>query len=130
MSGTWTGSSVMAVRPTTPSPLRIIARPAGSARPPGHARCTNCSAASSYSKTMPPSSPESCDGPRHDGGEHRLQVERRGDRLPDLAERGELPDRALELGRARLQLGEQPRVLDGDDRLVGEGLEQRDLCRR
>ena len=29
---------------------------------------------------------------------------------------------------ASLQLGEQPRVLDGDGRLVGEGLHQRDLA--
>ncbi len=51
-------------------------------------------------------------------------------RLPHLAQRGELPDGALELGRALLQLGEQPRVLDGDHRLVRERLEQRDLGRR
>ena len=36
-------------------------------------------------------------------------------------------DRAGELGGARLQLGEQPGVLDGDHRLVGEGLHQGDL---
>ena len=40
----------------------------------------------------------------------------------------ELLDRAGELVRAGLQLGEQPRVLDGDGRLVGEGLHQRDLA--
>ena len=35
-----------------------------------------------------------------------------------------------QLARARLHLLEQPRVLDGDDGLVGEGLEQLDLrCR-
>ena len=32
-----------------------------------------------------------------------------------------------QLAVARLQLGEQPHVLDGDDGLVGEGLEQLDL---
>ena len=40
---------------------------------------------------------------------------------------------ARELGKRTillLQLGEQPHVLDGDHRLVGEGLEQLDLRRR
>ena len=36
-------------------------------------------------------------------------------------------DRAGELLRPRLQLAEQAGVLDGDHRLVGEGLEERDL---
>ncbi len=58
MSGTCTGSSVMAVRPTTPSPLRITARPTRRALPIA-TRCTNPCASSSYSKTVPPSSPES-----------------------------------------------------------------------
>jgi hypothetical protein len=39
----------------------------------------------------------------------------------------ELIDRAGELCGAGLQLSEQADVLDGDHRLVGEGLEQRDL---
>ena len=60
------------------------------------------------------------DGVRHDGREHLLEVQRRGDRLADLAERLQLLD-------AVLQLLEQPGVLDGDDRLVGERLQQRDL---
>ena len=38
--------------------------------------------------------------------------------------------RALELGVALLQLLEQPGVLDGDDGLVGERLQQRDLADR
>ena len=38
-----------------------------------------------------------------------------------------VPSDVGELAVARLQLGEQAHVLDGDDRLVGEGLEERDL---
>ena len=38
-----------------------------------------------------------------------------------------LLQRLGQLAIARLQLREQPHVLDGDDGLVGEGLEQRDL---
>ena len=37
---------------------------------------------------------------------------------------------SLELRGARLHLLEQPHVLDGDDRLVGEGLDQLDLTLR
>src|SRR5258706_241518 len=63
----------------------------------------------------------------HDGLQHGLQVERRADRVPHLAQRRELPHRACERLRARLQLLEQSHVLDRDHRLVGEGLEQFDL---
>ena len=38
-----------------------------------------------------------------------------------------LLQRLGEVARARLHLVEQARVLDGDDRLVREGVEQRDL---
>ena len=67
-------------------------------------------------------------GALDDGVEDRLHVRRRA------------ADDAEHLGRCRLMLQglaqfrvallqflEQPHVLDGDDRLVGEGLEQRDL---
>ena len=60
-------------------------------------------------------------------GEHRVQVEGRADRLADLPQGLQLLDRARQFLRARLQLLEQADVLDGDHRLVGEGLEQRDL---
>jgi hypothetical protein len=66
-------------------------------------------------------------GPRHDGGQHRLEIECGADRLTDLAERLKLADRAAEFLRSRLQLGQQAGVLDGNDGLVGEGLEERDL---
>ena len=49
---------------------------------------------------------------------------------PTSRERTELLDGAAELTGALLQLAEQPRVLDGDDRLVGEGLQQLDPTRR
>ena len=58
-----------------------------------------------------------------DGVEHRLQFAgRAADDLQDLAGRGLLLQRLGELARARLQLLEQPHVLDRDHRLVGEGL--------
>jgi hypothetical protein len=47
--------------------------------------------------------------------------------LTDLAERPKLTHRAAEFLRPRLQLGQQAGVLDGDHRLVGEGLEECDL---
>src|SRR5262249_6218372 len=56
----------------------------------------------------------------HDGLQHDLQLERRAYRPPDLAECGEI-------SVARLHLLEQPRVLDGDHRLVGEGPQQFNL---
>ena len=62
-----------------------------------------------------------------DRDEHGPQIERRVDRLGDLAERAQLLDRARKLRRAGAQFAEQPRVLDGDDGLVGEILHQRDL---
>ena len=58
----------------------------------------------------------------------QTQIERRAaDDLQDLGRRGLLLQRLGKIARARLHLVEQPRVLDGDDGLVGESLEQRDL---
>ena len=54
---------------------------------------------------------------------HRLHVRRRtGDHLQDVGGRG-LPLQRL------LRLVEQPRILDGDHGLVGEGLQQLDVMR-
>src|SRR5215469_146282 len=61
MSGTWAGSIVNAVCPTTPSPFRtrVVRRASASAPPPSVAtRWMNSAALFSYSKTTPPSSPE------------------------------------------------------------------------
>ena len=46
--------------------------------------------------------------------------------LADLAQRRQLLDRLSQLGGPRLQLFEQADVFDGDDRLVGKGLQQLD----
>ena len=60
--------------------------------------------------------------------QHGLKVERRtADHLQDLARRGLLVEGLGEVAVARLQLLEEPDVLDGDHRLVGERLEERDL---
>ena len=48
----------------------------------------------------------------------------------DLARRGLLLERLGQLVVPVLELREQPHVLDGDDRLIGEGLHQLDLSRR
>jgi hypothetical protein len=46
---------------------------------------------------------------------------------PHLPERRQLADRARQLLRPRLQLAQQAGVFDRDHRLIGEGLEERDL---
>src|SRR6266508_3777701 len=66
-------------------------------------------------------------GSGHDRRENRVQIQRRADSLAHLAERSELVHRAGELTRPRLELREEANVLDGDHRLVGEGLQQLDL---
>ena len=63
-----------------------------------------------------------------DDVEDRLYVGRRtGDDLQDLAGRRLLLQGLGEVGVLGLQLGEQPRVLDGDDGLIGEGGDNVDL---
>ena len=60
--------------------------------------------------------------------EHRLQIDRRAaDDLEHVAGRGLVFERFVQFALARLLRLEQPRVLDGDDGLVGEGLDQLDL---
>ena len=71
---------------------------------------------------------EQVDTAFHDRIEHRLHVGRRAaDDPQDLRGRGLLVERLGDLAVARLQLLEQPRVLDRDHCLIGEGLQQRDL---
>ena len=60
--------------------------------------------------------------------EHGLQIERRAaDDLEHVGGGGLLLQRFAQLVGALLHRVEQPHVLDGDHRLVGEGLDQRDL---
>ena len=65
--------------------------------------------------------------PRHDGGQNRRKIERRVDRLADLAERLQLLHRARELAGAFTQLFEQSGVLDCDNSLLCEIADQFDL---
>ncbi len=70
---------------------------------------------------------QSC-GTTGDRLEHRLHVGRRAtDDLQHLGGRGLLLQRLAEIGRALAKFVEQPRVLDGDDSLVGEIRDQLDL---
>ncbi len=63
--------------------------------------------------------------------EHGLQVEgRAADDLEDFRCRCLLFERRGEFARPKLNLLEQPDVFDGDDSLVGEGLDELDLALR
>src|SRR6516165_2235541 len=60
--------------------------------------------------------------------EGRLHIGgRAADHVEHLAGRGLVFERLFEVARAGLQLAEQPRILDRDDRLVGKGAHQLDL---
>src|SRR5262245_26110234 len=62
--------------------------------------------------------------------ENRLEIKHRpADDLQDLAGRRLLLEGLGQLTVARAEFREQAHILDGDDRLVGEGLEQLDLLR-
>ena len=62
------------------------------------------------------------------GVEHRLEIGRRGSNdSKNFAGRGLLLQRLGKIAVALLQFFEQPHVLDGDHRLVGEGFQQRNL---
>ena len=66
-----------------------------------------------------------------DGVEDRLDVGGRArDDPEDLAGRGLLLEGFGEVAVARLELREEADVLDGDDGLIGEGLQERDLLVR
>ncbi len=129
MSGIWIGSRVSAARPMSPSPFRRGAARRASTNSASSlcvARSSNCSA--------PRRTRRSSSRPRRRAGWHARRscrapsrIQRRADRLADLAERRQLLDRAGQLVRPRLQLLEQADVLDRDHGLVGEGLEERDL---
>src|SRR5437773_9855996 len=60
--------------------------------------------------------------------EYRLHIRLRlADYTQDLARGGLLLQGLGEVAIAGFQLFEQPYILDGDDRLIGEGLKERDL---
>ena len=61
-----------------------------------------------------------------DRGQHGLQVERRADRLADVAQRSQFIHRLRQIAGAHLQFLEQPNVLDRDHGLVRERLQQGD----
>ena len=70
-------------------------------------------------------------GAPHNDVEDRLDVGRRArDHPQDVGRGGLLLERRRQLSVSRLQLLEQPDVLDRDHRLVGERLEDRDLFGR
>src|SRR6516165_2156665 len=63
-----------------------------------------------------------------DGSQHRLNICRgSSDHAEDLACRGLLLQRLAKISGALTQLVEQARILDGDDGLIREGLDQREL---
>ena len=75
-------------------------------------------------------SPAQADGAPDDGVEDRLNVGLRpADDAENVACRGLLVERLGDLAVPLLQLAEQARVLDGDHRLVGEGLQKGDFLR-
>ena len=61
-------------------------------------------------------------GAGHDGLQHRLEIERGAEDAPDVTQCCQFVHRTGQLGGARLQLGQQPRVFDGDHRLIRECL--------
>ena len=63
----------------------------------------------------------------NDSRQHGFEIERGADRLADFAERFELAYRACQFVGSLIQFFKQAHVLDGDDGLVGEGFEKRDL---
>ncbi len=65
-------------------------------------------------------------GALDDGFENRPDIGRRGgDHAEDVCTAGLVSQRLLQLAGLGLHLIEQPGILDGDDGLVGEGLDER-----
>jgi hypothetical protein len=62
-----------------------------------------------------------------DRGEHGVEFERGIDRAQNFFERLQFADRAGQFVGAGRQLGEEPRVLNRDHRLIGKGADQFDL---
>ena len=76
----------------------------------------------------PPNRAQQLDGRRHEGVEHGLNIEGRpADDLQHLRRCCLLLQRLGEVAGLGSDFLEEPRVLEGDHRLIGEGLELRDL---
>ncbi len=72
--------------------------------------------------------PQQADGTSQNRVEHRLDIRLRlADDAQDVAGRGLRVQRRSQLAVARLELGEEAHVLDGNHGLVGEGLQEPDL---
>src|SRR5262249_13915904 len=69
-------------------------------------------------------------GPSHDGAQDGAEIQGGRDRLTDLAERPKLTHRASQGLGLCFEFLEQSDVFDGDDGLIGEGLEELDLLVR
>ena len=63
----------------------------------------------------------------NDSRQHGFKIESRAYRLTDFAEGFEFAHRACQFVGSLIQFFKQPHVLDGDDGLIGKGLEQLDL---
>ncbi len=75
--------------------------------------------------------PQQADGAGQDRVEHGLHIRLRlADDPQDVAGGGLRVQRRRQLAIARLELREQPHVLDGDDGLISERFEQRDVAVR
>ena len=99
------------------------------ARKVADARCTRSPSTARRRRLVPPTAQTH----RVLGRATRAPAARRSasaDHPQDLGGGGLLLQRLGQVGIALLQLLEQPHVLDGDDRLVGERLDQRDLLVR
>ena len=65
----------------------------------------------------------------NDSRQHGFEIKSGAHRLTDFAQSFQLTHRACQFIRSLLQFFEQPHILDGDHRLVREGLKQLDLRR-
>ncbi len=130
MSGISTGCRVTPARPTAPSPKGIAAARATSVElrveALRRAQVEDALRLVVLVDAAPVGAGQEV-GARHDGRQHRLEVERGADRLADRAQGLQLLDGPREVLRACLQLPEQPRVLDRDHRLARERRDELDL---
>src|SRR5499427_1124108 len=120
-------------RATKIAPTTCPSRSMGTPRDPRNpaARAPSRNANSGSSSTSGTWTIAEVPGPLGNDLEHGLHVRRRAaNHAQDLAGRRLLLQGLGERGVLVLELGEEPRVLDGDGRLVGEGLEEGNLAVR